>query len=365
MKNWFCKHKKLHIWLLADLILLAAYFLCRPNRAWMNALTRRVTTPLKQAVGRLCYRTDISIMEVLAVLLVIGGVLYVACTVIALVRAKGNRKCCMYRAVMGAVCIGLSVYAGFCLLWGVNFWTDSFQEQSGIYAEPVAAEDLLDVTVYFAQQLALSADEVERSEDGTFAVPREEILAQAPCVYDAVEAQFPFLEFEDPGVKAMRFSYLMSVIDFTGFYCPYTGESNVNVHSPACSLPGTVAHELGHQRGIASEQECNFLAVLASVTCDDPAYQYSGWLKGYIHLSNALYSLDRDVYWQLRDLLPAEVEADLRYISDYWEQFRDTAVQQVSTKVYDGVLKAYGDERGIQSYGTVVDMLVAYYKDIV
>ena len=32
-------------------------------------------------------------------------------------------------------------------------------------------------------------------------------------------------------------------------------------------------------------------------------------------------------------------------------------------KAYDSLLKAYGDERGIQSYGTVVDMLVAYYKD--
>ena len=29
------------------------------------------------------------------------------------------------------------------------------------------------------------------------------------------------------------------------------------------------------------------------------------------------------------------------------------------------MLKAYGQEQGIQSYGTVVDMLVAYYKDIV
>ena len=35
----------------------------------------------------------------------------------------------------------------------------------------------------------------------------------------------------------------------------------------------------------------------------------------------------------------------------------------VSNKVYDGLLKAYGDERGIQSYGTVVDLLVAYYID--
>ena len=362
MKAFFQKHKKLHIWLLADLVLLAAYFLCRQNRMWMNALTTGVTTPLKRAVGRLCYRTDISIMEVLGVLLVIGGFIYVICALIAIVRAKDHRKNCIYRAVMGAVCIGLSVYAGFCLLWGINFWTDSFQEQSGIYAEPVAAEDLLRVTVYFAQQLAWAADDVERSEDGIFAVPREEILSQAPYVYDAIEEQFPFLEFEDPGVKAMRFSYLMSVIDFTGFYCPYTGESNVNVHSPACSLPGTVAHELGHQRGIASEQECNFLAVLASVTCDDPAYQYSGWLMGYVYTGNALYRADVEKWKAIRETIPEEVIVDLRYHSAYWAAY-EGPINEAASNAYDSFLKGYGDADGIQSYGTVVDMLITYYLD--
>ena len=46
----------------------------------------------------------------------------------------------------------------------------------------------------------------------------------------------------------------------------------------------TVAHELAHQRGIASEQECNFLGVLASTTSGNPAYVYAGWLSGYIYL---------------------------------------------------------------------------------
>ena len=59
----------------------------------------------------------------------------------------------------------------------------------------------------------------------------------------------------------------MSALDFTGIYCPYTGESNVNVDSPACLLPSTAAHELAHQRSIALEQECNFLAILACTTC--------------------------------------------------------------------------------------------------
>ncbi len=362
MKTFFLKHKKLHIWLLADLCLLAAFFLTRGNRAWMNALAGHVTGPLKRAVGRLCYLTDASVMEMLYVLAALLGIGYVVWSVIAVIKARGRRGHRTYSAALGAVCAGLAVYAGFCLLWGVDFWTDSFQDRSGIYAQPVTQEDLLDVTAYFAEQLSRAADQVERDADGLFAVPREEILEKSPAVYDALEEQFPFLEFDDTGVKAMYFSRLMSIIDFTGFYCPYTGEANVNVDSPACLLPSTAAHEMAHQRGIASEQECNFLAVLASTTCGDTAYAYAGWLMGYIHLGNALYSVDPETYWAIRDALPDTVKADLAYNNAYWDQFRDTIVQKASTTVYDGILKAYGDEKGIQSYGTVVDLLVAYYN---
>ena len=162
----------------------------------------------------------------------------------------------------------------------------------------------------------------------------------------------------------MAFSRLMSIMDFTGVYCAWTGESNVNVDSPACLLPATVAHELAHQRGIASEQECNFLGVLASTTSGNPAYVYAGWLSGYIYLGNALYRVAPESYWAIRNAMPDTVKADLAYNNAYWAQFQDSVVQTVSNQVYDGLLKAYGDERGIQSYGTVVDLLVAYYRDL-
>lgn len=363
MKAFFLRHKKLHIWLLADLGLLAGFWICRGNRMWMNALADHVTGPLKQAVGRVCYLTDISIMEVLYVLAALFAIVYLVWNIAAVARAKGRRGGRAYSGLLGAACIVLAVYAGFCLLWGVNFWTDSFQDRSGIYAQPVAQEDLLAVTEYFAEQLSQAADRVARDENGVFAVPREEILANSPFVYDELEKTFPFLEFDDVGVKAMYFSRLMSMIDFTGFYCPWTGESNVNVDSPACLLPSTAAHELAHQRGFASEQECNFLAVLASTTSGDAAYAYAGWLMGYIHLGNALYRVDPETYWDIRNSLPDTVKADLACNNAYWDQFRDTVAQQAANKVYDGILKAYGDERGIQSYGTVVDLLVAYYRD--
>ena len=68
------QHPRLYGWLAADLVVLAAYGVCRGNRAWMNAFASQVTGPLKEALGRLCYHMEISVMEVLAAALVKGHI---------------------------------------------------------------------------------------------------------------------------------------------------------------------------------------------------------------------------------------------------------------------------------------------------
>ena len=362
MKFWK-NHKKLHIWLGADLAVLGLYLALRHDRGLMNGFADRITTPLKGALGRLCALTSLSVMELLYVLAGAAALAYVVGSVIAVVKARGRRGQRAYGAVLLAADVCLTVYALFCLMWGVNYWTDSFQDRSGITAQPVAAEDLEAVTAYFAQQLADTADSVPRDENGVYAVPKEQILAESRLVYGGVTELFPFLDFRDTGVKAVRCSRFMSIMGFTGVYFACIGESNVNVDSPACLLPSTVAHELAHQRGIAWEQECNFLGVLASVTSGMPDYVYSGWLLGFIHLGNALYETDPEAYWAIRNALPETVSADLRDNNAYWDQFRDNVVEKVSDTVYDAALKSYGDANGMRSYSMVVELLVAYYKD--
>ena len=362
MKFWK-NHKKLHIWLGADLAVLGLYLALRHDRGLMNGFADRITTPLKGALGRLCALTSLSVMELLYVLAGAAALVYVVGSVIAVVKARGRRGRRAYGAVLLAADVCLTVYALFCLMWGVNYWTDSFQDRSGITAQPVAAEDLEAVTAYFAQQLADTADSVPRDENGVYAVPKEQILAESRLVYGGVTEQFPFLDFRDTGVKAVRCSRFMSIMGFTGVYFACIGESNVNVDSPACLLPSTVAHELAHQRGIAWEQECNFLGVLASVTSGMPDYVYSGWLLGFIHLGNALYETDPEAYWAIRNALPETVSADLRDNNAYWDQFRDNMVEKVSDTVYDAALKSYGDANGMKSYSMVVELLGAYYKD--
>ena len=362
MKFWK-NHKKLHIWLGADLAVLGLYLALRHDRGLMNGFADRITTPLKGALGRLCALTSLSVMELLYVLAGAAALVYVVGSVIAVVKARGRRGQRAYGALLLAADVCLTVYALFCLMWGVNYWTDSFQDRSGITAQPVAAEDLEAVTAYFAQQLADTADSVPRDENGLYAVPKAQILAESRLVYGGVTEQFPFLDFRDTGVKAVRCSRFMSIMGFTGVYFACIGESNVNVDSPACLLPSTVAHELAHQRGIAWEQECNFLGVLASVTSGMPDYVYSGWLLGFVHLGNALYETDPEAYQAIRSTLPPEVNADLRDNNAYWDQFRDNVVEKVTDTVYDAALKSYGDANGMQSYSMVVELLVAYYKD--
>ena len=81
---------------------------------------------------------------------------------------------------------------------------------------------------------------------------------------------------------------------------------------------------------------------------------------GYVHLSNALYRADPQRWQTVRDSLPREVRLDLQSNNVYWAR-QESVVSRLWDKVYDRFLKSYGDTDGIQSYGTVVEMLLAYY----
>ena len=359
MKTFFLRYRKLHLWLLGNLAFLAAFLLTRQNRRAMNALTQNFTNPLRRGIGRLCERVPFSVAELLCGLAAVGVLVFVFCGVRALVRTahKGRVLYALALTLLGAV---LTVYSLFCLLWGANYYADSFTDQSGIAVEPVALDDLARVTEQFAALVNEYAGDIPRNADGMAAVKRADVLAYAPKIYTNLYGEFPFLEMTDVAPKAVYFSRVMSAMGFTGFYSPFTGECNVNVDYPAATLPTTVAHELAHRRGIASEQECNFLSVLAALRCEDSVYRYAGALSGYIYLSNALYAADTECYRTVRATLDERVIADMRASSAYWAQF-EGPVDTVSNAVYDSFLKSYGTI-GVKSYGACVDLLVAYYK---
>ena len=359
MRGFFKRHLGLHLWMLGLGAVFLFYKWAISSAAAANAVTA-VTQRIKDGYAALWYLVPFSVVEWFYVAFILGGILWVAVLAVKLARKREGRRTVAYRGLAGLVCLGLSIWGFYCLFWGVNYYADGFQEKSGIYAQPVTVEDLDRAATYFAQKLAETAPLVQRDEEGLYAEDEDRVFAASVRVYDNLSREFPFLQRQDRVPKKMFFSRLFSMMNFTGFYTPFTGESNLNVDVPACLTPANITHELAHQRGIASEQECNFLAIVAAVSSDDPAYQYSGYLMGYIHLGNALYRADREKWQAVYALLPQEVILDLRYHSAYWDQFEGLTAD-VSQKIYDSTLKTYGQSDGIKSYGTVVDLLVAYY----
>lgn len=359
MRGFFRRWRGYLLWLAALAVFFAVWFSLRNCRAAMNWLCGRVVLPLEQTIARLCGAVSVSVSEVLILTGISCAVIWLAQQVrYLLCRPQRGRRL----AAMGltALCTALSIYAGYCLLWGGFYKADSFQDKAGLYARGGTVEELTVLTERFAEQVSALSTQVAREENGCFAVSRQEIFDEAMAAYDGVTALFPCLTAPQTAPKAFVSSRGLGYLGFSGFYFPFTGEANLNDESPAAFLPANICHEMAHQQGIASEQECNFVAIVAATTAESAAYRYSGALMGYVYLSNALYRVDKEAWQAIRDTLPETVVADIRQNNAYWAQF-EGVVSDAANSLYDGFLKSHGLSDGIQSYGMVADLLLAYY----
>ena len=356
---WFGLCPWAHVVALASLALIALHLLLRGDGALMNRISRGVIRPLHAYLARLTAQIPFSVAELLIVLATAAVLARVGLALARLVRgrADGRGVYRLFAQLAGAAC---AVYAGYTLLWGTYYYGDDFLKQSSLSADPVSLEQLEAVTRYFADAANELADAVPRDESGLYECDRDALLARSNTLFDATVGEYPCLSGPRVAAKGVRLSRALSYIDFTGFFFPFTGEANVNTDFPPTLFASTVAHELSHQRGVAKEQEANFVAVLASMRSDDPDFRYSTALLAYTHLGNALYSADYDAWKIVYTSLDVRVRADLSFNNAYWRQF-DTPVQAVSNKVYDGFLKSYDQTLGMKSNGACVDLLVNYY----
>ena len=56
------------------------------------------------------------------------------------------------------------------------------------------------------------------------------------------------------------------------------------------------------------------------------------------------------------------VSRDLAANSLYWQEFKDKPVSNAAQKINDAYLKANNQEDGVQSYGRMVDLLLAQFR---
>ena len=357
--RWFGLCPVRHVLCALGLAVIGAYFALRTRRNVMQALSDGLVRPWHRMMGRLCAHVRFSVAEVLIAIAVILSLVYIIYTIVLMIR-RPQRMRRLYRFALTCLTAFAVIYGGFCLLWGAYYYSADFEDQSGIRGAPASVEQLAAVTRWFTDLLNRYDAQVRRGESGLFCESTDGIFDRSPTLYAAVEAELPCLRGDALRAKPVFFSRVMSYINFTGFFFPFTGEANVNTDSPACYLPATIAHELAHQRGVAEEDEANFVAVLACLESGDPVFCYSACMLAYTHLGNALYAADYDAWLENYQRLGDGPRRDMEENNRYWARF-ETPVSTVSDHVYTGFLHSYGQTLGLKTHGKCVDLLIAYY----
>ena len=361
MRNSSLKRLLLPGMILLPALLIVLFEAMKGQKSWMDRWVSGVMAPVEQALGRICALLPwISVAEVLTALFLLGSVFWLIRAAVLLARERAAGR--FLRRLLAFASAVLWLWAAVSWMWNAAYYASGVQEKSGLEVRPYSVETLAQVTALFAQQAAEFSTQVERDEEGLFSVSLEEIFGRGPAIYENIVKEFPFLELEPSvRVKPLLCSRLQSILGFTGVYFPFTGEANVNTDAPACMIPATIAHEMAHQRMVASEQEANFVGITAAVLSGDPVFQYSGYLMGLVQLCNALAPVDREAWNAIvQQYFTQEMASDWNANNAYWAEL-SSPVEETAGQVYDSFLKGNGQKLGMRSYGACVDLLVAYF----
>jgi hypothetical protein len=259
--------------------------------------------------------------------------------------------------------------AGFYLSWGLHYSRAPLEVRADLpVVEGVDPEELKTL----AAEAALGVNEAYRTLHGSDD-------AGSPTTTDASPARMSRALEQGwgriaeplslpPGVggrygsaKALGVTTWLDLWDLSGVYFPFTGEAHVAGNLPAVALPAVVAHEQGHQRGFARENEATLAGILAALASDDVLVRYSGWSRVVRQFADDLRRADREAWAEFMDDLSPGVKRDWQDLADWYEAHRSLG-GPVATAVNDRYLRAHRVPGGVQNYGRVAGLLVSWAR---
>ena len=337
------------------------YVAFRYNTGFADVFNRTVASVGRMLFAKLTGWVPFSVAEMI---LILAPVILITVIVIGVKHFCGSaRKMWIYVAcIFSVVCM---VFNLFVWNFAPGYNARSLDQKLGLERKPVSAEELAATADILLEEVKKVEGEILFMETGASRMPysyaeMNEKLMQA---YKKACEKYDFIDDFRSNVKPVMLSEPMSYTHITGVYTFFTGEANINVNFPDYTIPYTAAHELAHQRGIAREDEANFVAFLVCMESDDAYIRYSGALNLYEYVVSALYSANYELYKENYYKQPKTVIAERIAYSEFFDKYRENVVADVSEATNNAYLHSQGTPQGTRSYGMVVDLAVAYYRD--
>jgi hypothetical protein len=265
----------------------------------------------------------------------------------------------------------VKLYVVFQLIWGLNYMqpdpTKDFQltVQSPKNAQ-IALSEMNALTYELIEELnqTKATLTLNRALEPNF----EQVVANVQQSYQALSIEHPRFILQHQSIKKAIFPSLGDYIGFLAFYQPITGEAILRSDLPILTQPYTIAHEMAHQLGYASETEANFIAFVLASEANDPYLKYSMLLQMFSYAQDAQLLLlagnkGFDA-WKAqieknRSLLSPAVLKDRAEIKAFFAARADKQIQ-ASSQLYDQFLKWNQQAAGLASYADVLKWVRAY-----
>ncbi len=231
----------------------------------------------------------------------------------------------------------------------------------------ITKDDVYYATLYVAEEIAKIEKEIVSDHTGKTLMPHSysELVYKLNTAYDSLcssNEKYDFLGDFYSYPKPLIISELMPYTRISGFYTFFTGEANISTAYPDFMIPYTMAHEMAHQRGIAREDEANFVAFLVCMESNDSYIKYSGYTELLNYLLDAVYMTDKELYEETFYNAPKIYRGEYSAYIDFIRNTRMDSVSKVTGTINNTMLQSQGQSAGTESYNLVTELASAYFK---
>ena len=273
--------------------------------------------------------------------------------------------------LLKVIWLSIRLFVVFQLIWGLNYLqpdpTNAFnikvQIPKNVQIAQIEINQLTNELIQELNQTKLELSSLKGVEPN-FALT----VAKVQYAYGSISKAYPKLQLQNQSVKKAIFPTLGDYIGYLAFYQPITAEAIVRSDLPILTQPYTIAHEMAHQLGYASETEANFIAFVVATEADDPMFKYSMLLQMFTYAQDAQLLLLAGTKgfdaWKAqiaknKALLSPAVIKDRAEIKAFFAA-RAAKQIQASNQLYDQFLKWNQQAAGLDSYADVLKWVRAY-----
>jgi len=295
----------------------------------------------------------------------VGDILYIAVTgyfiyaLVKLVILTVKKRFAQAGVLAMGLIIGVqTAFVMFYLFWGLNYFRPTAGERLNLRDTNYTTAHLEDVTHKLIdsanayRSLLTRADTVRSNNE----IYQSAISAILKLSSDSVN-----FRTYSPHLKPSLLTPLLNYIGTSGYYNPFTSESQLNYQMPYFERPVTTCHELSHQTGFGAEDEADFAGYIAGVGSADRLLKYSAYQLGVTECMRALRYRDTSANNAMKRFISPKVRYDIIQQRLYWMKYRGQ-LNAFSGIFYDNFLKANNQPHGLGTYDQMVLLLMAWYK---